>query len=43
MASHGALVAPLYFLLRSLDEENLEAPGLVNGCCWQAGAAWLLE
>ena len=43
MASHGAVAAPLYFLPRSLDEEDLAALGLVDGCCWQAGAAWLLE
>ena len=43
MASHGAVAVPLYFLLRSLDDEGLKALGLVDGGCWQAGAAWLLE
>ena len=33
MASHGVVAAPLYFLPRSLDEEDLEAPGLVDDGC----------
>ena len=33
MASHGPVAALLYFFPRSLDEEDLEAPGLVDDCC----------
>ena len=43
MASHGTVAAPLNFLPCSLNEEDLVALGLVDDCCWQAGAAWLLE
>ena len=35
MASNGALVVLLYFVPRSLDGEDLEAPVLLGGCCGQ--------
>ena len=31
--AHGAVAAPVYFLPHSLDEEDFEAPGLVDDCC----------